>query len=83
MSGSDDKGSNDQPSLDKLISLKKAAKLCGLSYSHLRRLARDGDIWGIKPGNTWLTTELAVREYLARDNRPGPKPQTSADQLKD
>lgn len=79
MSGSDNKGS-EQPSLDKLISLKKAAKLCGLSYSHLRRLARDGEIWAIKPGNIWLTTEQAVRAYQARDNRPGPKTKTPADQ---
>jgi hypothetical protein len=57
-----------------LISLNKAAKLCGLSISHLRLLVSQGDVWGIKVGRNWVTTEQAVREYLARDIRPGPKP---------
>lgn len=67
-------GSVDDPSLDELITLKEAADHSGLSYSHLRRLARTGEIWAKKFGTTWLTTEQAVNEYLARDRRPGPKP---------
>ena len=63
-----------EPKLDELITLKEAAGQCGISYSHLRRLARQGDIWAKKFGTTWLTTEKAVNEYLARDRRPGPKP---------
>ncbi len=75
MIGSDDEGSANQPSLDKLISLKMAAKLSGLSPSHLRTLVRDGEIWGEKlGGRNWYTTEQAVREYLAREIKPGPKP---------
>ena len=62
-----------QPRWNELITLQEAAKLSGLSYSHLRRLARQGDIWAKKLGNTWFTTEQAVREYLARNRRPGPK----------
>lgn len=72
MSGSDNE-ENISPGWDELISLKLAAEISGLSYSHMRRLAKKGEIWAIKPGNTWLTTEQAVREYLARDRRPGPK----------
>lgn len=64
-----------QPDLDDLITLKEAAQRCALSYSHLRRLARTGEIWAKKFGTTWLTTELAVNEYLARDRRPGPRSQ--------
>jgi hypothetical protein len=32
-------------------------------------------LWGAKIGRNWVTTEQAVRAYLARDRRPGPKPQ--------
>ena len=63
----------DQPKLDDLISLEEAAKLSGLTADHLRRLVRQGDLWGKKIGRNWVTTEQAVKEYLARDRRPGPK----------
>ncbi len=56
-----------------LISLNTAAKLSGLSTSHLRLLVRQKEIWGRKMGRDWFTTELAVREYLSRDHKPGPK----------
>ena len=61
------------PSLADLISLKEAADLSGLSASHLRLLARTKEMWAIKMGRTWFTTEQAVRQYEARDIRPGPK----------
>jgi excisionase family DNA binding protein len=63
----------DQPRLEELISLEEAAKLSGLTADHLRRLVRQGDLWGKKIGRNWVTTEQAVKEYLARDRRPGPK----------
>jgi excisionase family DNA binding protein len=62
------------PELSDLIPLSEAAKLSGLSMSQLRLLVSQGEIWGVKPGRNWYTTEQAVREYLARDIRPGPKP---------
>ena len=62
-----------QPSLDELISLRQAAKLSGLSPNHLRLLVSKGEIWGRKIDHYWVTTEKAVREYQARDIRPGPK----------
>ena len=34
------------PNLNELISLSKAAELCGLSPTHLRLLVGRGDIWG-------------------------------------
>jgi excisionase family DNA binding protein len=57
----------------KLISLAEAANISGLSQAHLRLLVRQGKIWGTKIGRNWVTTEEAVREYLATDRRPGPK----------
>ena len=67
--------SEGQPGLEDLISLQEAAELSGLSYSHMRYLARNQEIWAKKLGRDWFTTEQAVREYVARDRRPGPKPQ--------
>ena len=61
--------------LDELIPLRDAAKLSGLSQGHLSLLIRQGKLWGTKIGRNWVTTEQAVREYLARDRRPGPKPE--------
>jgi hypothetical protein len=69
----------DQPSLDELISLRQAARLSGLSASHLRLLVSRGDIWGVKLGRNWVTTAQAVKEYPARDRRPGPKPKKHRD----
>ncbi len=65
-----------QPGIEDLISLSKAAKLTGLSASHLRLLVRRGEVWGKKLGRNWLTTEQAVRNYLAHEHKPGPKPGT-------
>jgi hypothetical protein len=62
-----------QPPLDELIPLSMAAELSGLSLGHLGLLIRQGKLWGKKIGRNWVTTEPAVREYLARDRRPGPK----------
>ena len=62
-----------QPSLDELISLSKAAELSGFTTRHLRLLASNGEIWAKKLGRNWFTTAQAVREYLARDRKPGPK----------
>lgn len=73
MTGSN-QGSDYQPKLDELISLNKAAEISGLSSDHLRRVVREGEMWGMKLGRNWVTTIKAVREYLARDRKPGPKP---------
>lgn len=56
------------------ISVTEAAQLSNLTPSFIRRLLRRGDIEGVKVGASWLTTEAAMRDYLKRDRRPGPKP---------
>lgn len=64
------------PRLDELIPLNKAAKISGFTQEHLAYLIREGKLWGAKMGSPiWFTTEKAVKEYLARDRKPGPKPQ--------
>jgi excisionase family DNA binding protein len=55
---------------DDLLSLGEAAALTGLSASHLRLLASSGRIRAQKVGRNWITTEAAVRAYLA-DRRQG------------
>ena len=71
MPGSRKSGEIDLSQLKDLISLQQAAKRSGLSASHLRLLIRRGDLWGMKIGRNWVTTEQAVREYQARAQRPG------------
>jgi len=56
-----------------LLSLAEASEVVGLSHDHLRQLARKGAFWGVKKGKTWLTTEKAVRKYLATNPKPGPR----------
>ena len=73
----DASNSNDKPShigLDDLISLEEAADYSGLSASHIRLLVRSGEIHGKKIGRNWVTTRQAVDNYVARGQRPGPKP---------
>lgn len=62
------------PDLRDLITLKQAAEISGISYSHLRLLARRGDIWAIRLGNSWFTTAEAVTAYTSEVHNPGPKP---------
>jgi hypothetical protein len=70
---------DDQPSLDDLIPLSQAAKISGFTRQHLALLIRQGNIWGTKlGGRDWFTTEQAVKEYLIRDRRPGPKTKKDA-----
>jgi hypothetical protein len=73
MPDNSEKKDQKQPSLDELIPLSRAAVISGLSHDHLRRLAGQGDLWAMKIGRNWVTTESAVREYLYRDRHPGPK----------
>ena len=70
---------SEQPKLHSLIPLNEAAELSGLTAGRLRQLLRAGELWGFKPGRNWYTTEQAVKEYLARNIRPGPKPKNEAD----
>ena len=67
---------SETPDFEDLISLKKAAEICGLTQPHLALLIRKDELWGTKlGGRNWFTTKSAVEEYLARDRRPGPKPE--------
>jgi len=68
------KSGDDQPGLDDLITLEEAAKLSGFTTRHLRHLANRGELWARKLGRNWFTTAQAVKGYLARDRRPGPRP---------
>lgn len=53
---------------ERLISLKEAAALSGISRSQLELLARKGRLRAVKVGNSWVTTPGAVAEYLASPN---------------
>lgn len=73
MPGSDNGKSDFIQNLESLISTKEAAELSGLTQEHISLLLRRGNLRGKKIGRNWVTTEQAVREYMARDRRPGPK----------
>ena len=68
-----------QDAADKLISLAEASEISGLSAGHLRLLVSQKKLWGTKIGRNWVTTEQAVRDYIATNPRPGPKPKGKSD----
>jgi excisionase family DNA binding protein len=49
---------------ERLISLKEAAALSGLSQSHLQLLARTGKLRAKRMGRDWFTTLEAVAAYV-------------------
>jgi hypothetical protein len=49
---------------ERLISLREAAALSGLSQSHLQLLARTGRLQARRLGTDWFTTPEAVAAYL-------------------
>jgi excisionase family DNA binding protein len=68
------KGKGEDPtSGQRLISTELAAEISGFSQGHIRHLLRTGEMKGEKLGRDWFTTKEAVREYLARQRKPGPK----------
>lgn len=71
-----EKPTDKNPDLSELITLKQAADAVDLSYSHLRYLARRGDIWAVQLGRSWFTTLDAVQDYASRPHKPGPKPES-------
>jgi hypothetical protein len=78
MPGENKGKSNQQPRMDELISLREAVELSGLKQPHLALMIRKGELWGKKVGRNWVTTAQVVRNYLARNRRPGPKAKTDA-----
>ena len=67
----------EQPRFDELISLREASELSGLTHPHLALLIREGKLWGNKIGRNWVTTDKAIKEYLALDRKRGPKSKKS------
>lgn len=39
--------------LDKIVEVKEAAEMWGLSPDHVKKLCRDGDVKAKKIGNSW------------------------------
>ena len=52
---------------ERLISLKEAAALSGLSHAHLRWLARKGKLEATRMGRDWFTAKKAVDLYLSNE----------------
>ena len=64
-------------SFDDLISIKEAARFCGLSERHIRLLLKQEKIKGKKLGHDWVTTKEFVNEYINTNRKPGRKPKNS------
>jgi excisionase family DNA binding protein len=73
VSGENDESKSLEDLTAQLISVTEAHERTGLSLAWIRRLLQRGEIEGVKVGRNWLTTERAVRDYLEKDRRPGPK----------
>ncbi len=56
------------------ISTVAAAEKYHLTPSYVARLARTHTIQARKFGRDWIIDEEALRNYLARPRKPGPKP---------
>jgi excisionase family DNA binding protein len=74
MSDQDHSGNDKQPELKELITFSEAARLSGFTDRHLRKLASENQLWAIKLGRNWFTTTQAIKEYLAKNRKRGPKP---------
>jgi excisionase family DNA binding protein len=62
-----------EPSIADLITFEEAARVSGFTTRHLRKLAESKQLWAVKLGRNWFTTEQAIKEYLSTDRKPGPK----------
>jgi hypothetical protein len=60
--------------LGDLIPLSEASRISGLSAGHLRLLVSTGQLWGMKIGRNWLTTNQAIQKYAKEEHKTGPKP---------
>ncbi len=56
------------------ISTVAAAEKYNMTSSYVARLARTQTIRARKFGRDWIIDEEALRNYLARPRKPGPKP---------
>jgi len=59
--------------INDLIPLSEASNYSGLSAGHLNYLVRNKKVWGIKLGRNWFTTYGEIKDYIKRENKPGPK----------
>jgi len=74
MPDQDSERNADQPNLKELITFSEASRLSGFTDRHLRKLASENQLWAVKLGRNWFTTAHAVKEYLSKSRKPGPKP---------
>jgi excisionase family DNA binding protein len=58
---------------ERAITIPEAARLSGLSRSHLRNLLRTGVIRGEKVGRDWVVTLREVMAYRQRVKRGRPR----------
>lgn len=77
MTDTDSDETPNKPDIEDLITFAHAAQLAGFSDRHLRKLAASDELWAIKLGRNWYTTEQAIKDYLAKNKKRGPTPKKS------
>ena len=53
----------------RIISLKEASRLIGVSYQTTMRLAQSGELKAFRIRKTWRTSEAACEEFVRRQFR--------------
>ncbi len=56
-------------SLPRMISLQQAATETGLSYSYLRRLCLDGEVYAVRPGVKWMLNANSLSAFLGGEGK--------------
>ena len=73
MPSEDDEHQFPEELASKFITVTEACEISGFTPSYIRQLLRKEKIAGRKIGRDWWTTEEAIRDYLTKERRPGPK----------
>ena len=59
--------------MDDWITTSEAAEISGFHIEYIRRIIRNGIIYGKKWGREWMVDRNSLLEYLELNRRPGPK----------
>ena len=59
------------PDLSDYVTTQEAAALLGYHIEHVRRMAREGDLQGLKIGTTWLINKKSIEIYIRENSQFG------------
>lgn len=59
------------PDLADFVTTQEAAALLDYHIEHVRRMAREGDLQGLKIGTTWLINRKSIDSYIRENSKFG------------